>query len=105
LDRRQPLSERGEHPPRRRPALPAEVGLVLKVDQLVAGLTLEPLGPGRYRAPEVETGHAVIFGGQLLAQSLVAAAADHEGKGAKTIHTVFARGAAPGTPLDVTVET
>ena len=78
---------------------------MLKVDHLVAGLTLEPTGPGRYRAPEVETGHEVIFGGQLLAQSLVAAAADHEGKRAKTLHTVFARGAAPGTPLDVTVDT
>ena len=77
---------------------------MLKVDHLVAGLTLEPLGPGRYRAPEVETGHEVIFGGQLLAQSLVAAAAGREDKRAKTIHTVFARGAAPGVPLDVTVE-
>ena len=77
---------------------------MLKVDHLVAGLALEPLGPGRFRAPEVETGHEVIFGGQLLAQSLVAAAVGHEGKRAKTLHTVFARGAAPGTPLDVTVE-
>ena len=78
---------------------------MLKVDHLVAGLILEPTGPGLYRAPEVETGHEVIFGGQLLAQSVVAAAADHEGKRAKTLHTVFARGAAPGTPLDVTVDT
>ncbi|HMQ26759.1 MAG TPA: thioesterase family protein, partial [Acidimicrobiales bacterium] len=77
---------------------------MLKVAHLVAGLALEPLGPGRYRAPEVETGHEVIFGGQLLAQSLVAAAANHPEKRAKTIHTVFARGAVPGTPLDVTVE-
>ncbi len=52
---------------------------MLKVDHLVAGLALEPVGPGRYRAPAVATGHEVIFGGQLLAQSLVAAAADHEG--------------------------
>ncbi|MBL8776830.1 MAG: thioesterase family protein [Acidimicrobiales bacterium] len=78
---------------------------MLKVDHLVAGLALEPTGPDRYRAPEVETGHEVIFGGQLLAQSLVAASIGHEGKRAKTIHTVFARGAAPGTPLDVAVET
>ena len=36
---------------------------MLKVDHLVAGLILEPTGPGLYRAPEVETGHEVIFGG------------------------------------------
>lgn len=77
---------------------------MLKVAHLVAGLTLEPLGPGRYRAPEVETGHEVIFGGQLLAQSLAAASIGHEDKRAKTLHTVFARGAVPGVPLDVTVE-
>lgn len=77
---------------------------MLKVDHLIAGLALEPLGPGRYHAPEVETGHEVIFGGQLLAQSLVAAAANHEDKRVKTLHTVFARGAAPGVPLEVTVE-
>ena len=46
----------------------------------------------------------MIFGGQLLAQSLVAASIGHEDKRAKTLHTVFARGAAPGVPLDVTVE-
>ena len=49
-------------------------------------------------------GHGVVFGGQLLAQSLVAAVAGHEAKRAKTLHTVFARGASPDAPLEIVVE-
>jgi acyl-CoA thioesterase II len=78
---------------------------VVAVDDLVAALALEPAGPDRFRAPHVAAnGHGVVFGGQLLAQSLVAALAGHEGKQAKTLHTVFARGASPDEPLDVTVD-
>ena len=73
---------------------------MLKVDHLVAGLTLEPAGRAVTCAPEVETGHEVIFGGQLLAQSLVAASISHEDKRAKTSTRSSPR-AAPGVPLDV----
>ena len=45
-----------------------------------------------------------MFGGQLLGQSLVAAAAGHEGKLPKTVHTLFARGASPDAPLEIEVE-
>ena len=75
------------------------------VEDLVGALELEPIGPDRYRAGHVvANGHGVVFGGQLLAQSLVAAVAGHEAKQAKTLHTVFARGASPDEPLDITVE-
>lgn len=67
-------------------------------------LSLTDVGGGRYRADSLDEGHGVVFGGQLLAQSLVAAAASMPDKEVKSLHTVFARGAATGTPLDIEVE-
>ena len=75
------------------------------VGDLVGALALEPVGPDRFLGQHVvANGYGVVFGGQLLAQSLVAALAGHEGKQAKTLHTVFARGASPEEPLDIVVE-
>lgn len=67
-------------------------------------LTLEPVEADRYRASNVRVGE-VVFGGQLLAQSIVAGLTGQGGKTVKTVHTVFARGASPDTPVDITVET
>ncbi len=76
------------------------------VDDLVRALELEPTGPDQFRAQHVlANGVGVVFGGQLLAQSLVAGLAGLDGKRAKTLHTIFARGASPEAPLDLTVET
>ena len=75
------------------------------VEDLVGALALEPVDPDRFLGRHVvANGYGVVFGGQLLAQSLVAALAGHEGKQAKTLHTVFARGASPEEPLDIVVE-
>lgn len=74
------------------------------LDAFVAALSLEPAGPDRYRATNVDSGHGVVFGGQLLAQAVMAGLAGQEGKTVKTLHTVFARGASPEKPLEVTVE-
>ena len=75
------------------------------VEDLVGALALEPVGPDRFLGRHVvANGYGVVFGGQLLAQSLVAALAGHDGKQAKTLHTVFARGASPEEPLDIVVE-
>jgi acyl-CoA thioesterase len=78
---------------------------VVGVEDLVGALALEPVDPDRFLGRHVvANGYGVVFGGQLLAQSLVAALAGHEGKQAKTLHTVFARGASPEEPLDIVVE-
>jgi acyl-CoA thioesterase len=45
----------------------------------------------------------VIFGGQLLAQSIVAAVTGQD-KRVKTVHTVFARAASTDAPIDVSVD-
>jgi acyl-CoA thioesterase-2 len=74
------------------------------LDGLLGALRLEPTGPDRYRAGNAEAGPGVIFGGQLLAQTIVAARAGHEDKGVKTVHTVFARGGSPAAPVEIAVD-
>lgn len=72
---------------------------------LRAALDLEPMGEGKFRAANVTTGvGGVVFGGQLLAQTIVAAATVDPVKELKTVHTVFARGASPDQPLEIDVE-
>jgi acyl-CoA thioesterase len=77
---------------------------MLTLDGLLASLRLEPTGPDAYRADNADTGHAVVFGGQLLGQSIVAALVGNEGKRVKTIHTVFARGGSPDAPVEIAVD-
>jgi acyl-CoA thioesterase len=72
---------------------------------LRTALDLEPVGEGRFRATNVDTGFGgVVFGGQLLAQTIVAAATVDPGKELKTVHTVFARGGSLDHPLDIEVD-
>jgi acyl-CoA thioesterase II len=77
---------------------------VVAVAAIVDSLALEPVGEDRYRACNVDTGHNVVFGGQLMAQSVVAGALGHDGKTVKTLHTVFARAAAPDAPVEIAVD-
>ena len=77
---------------------------MLTIDALVGALRLEPDGRDRYRAANADAGHGVIFGGQLLAQSIVAALAGHQDKRVKTVHTVFARGGRPDAPVEIAVD-
>ncbi len=74
------------------------------IDTFVDAFTLEPDGPDRYLAQNLQLGHAVVFGGQIIGQSLLAGLSGHEGKSVKTVHTVFARGASPDAPLELSVD-
>lgn len=76
---------------------------MVAVDSILSAIELEPAGDGRYRAGHAEAGHGFVFGGQLLAQAVAAAAASQPGKLVKTLHTVFARGGSTEAPLDVSV--
>jgi acyl-CoA thioesterase II len=78
--------------------------MALTLDSLLGSFTLEPTGDGHYRAPNAESGHAVIFGGQLMGQSIVAGLLGHEGKRVKTLHIVFARAGNPDAPVEITVD-
>jgi len=76
-----------------------------ELDDLLAVLALEPAGEGAWRASSIEfAGGPVVFGGQLLAQSIIAGAAVDPAKELKSIHTVFARGASLAAPLEIGVD-
>jgi len=73
--------------------------------ELLDVLRLEPAGEGRFRAQNFGAAPGgVVFGGQLLAQTIVAAAATDPAKEVKSVHTIFARGGALDTPLDIDVD-
>jgi len=77
---------------------------MVAIGELLDALALEPVGEGRFRAANVPAAHGVVFGGQLLGQSLVAARHGHDLMMPKTIHTVFARAGRPDLPLEISVE-
>jgi acyl-CoA thioesterase len=74
------------------------------IDDFVAALTLERAGDDRYRASNLDAGHGVLFGGQLLAQSVMAARSVEPDKAVKTVHTIFARSGSPDAPVDIAVD-
>jgi acyl-CoA thioesterase-2 len=76
---------------------------MLTIENLIGSLRFDPLGPDRYRATNAEEGD-LIFGGQLLAQSIVASMAGTTGKRVKTLHTVFARSGSTERPVDIAVD-
>lgn len=76
-----------------------------ELSELLGVLDLEQVGEGRFRAENFSDGPGgVVFGGQLLAQSIVAGATVDPSKEVKSIHTVFARGGAMDKHLDIEVD-
>ncbi|HWE71158.1 MAG TPA: acyl-CoA thioesterase domain-containing protein [Acidimicrobiales bacterium] len=77
------------------------------MSQLPEAFRLEPAGDHRFLASSIgdPSAHDVVFGGQLLAQMLLASAAvGTTGKDATSIHTIFARSATLTKPLEIEVE-
>jgi len=73
--------------------------------RLLAVLDLEPAGPGRFVAQNfAEAAGNVVFGGQLLAQTIVAASTADPDKPLKSVHTIFARSADREQPLEIEVD-
>jgi len=71
--------------------------------QVLAALDLRATGETSFETGHIDTGHGVVFGGQLLAQSVVAASRVVADKELMTLHTVFARGANFAEPLAIGV--
>lgn len=71
----------------------------------LAALDLDPVGERSWRAVNMDNPGPVVFGGQILAQTVAAADRSVPGQSVKSLHTVFARAAAAGHPLDIAVET
>jgi acyl-CoA thioesterase-2 len=70
---------------------------------------LQPDGEGRFLASSIgdPDRHDVVFGGQILAQMIMATATAGPGggKALASLHTVFARAASLRRPLEIAVET
>jgi acyl-CoA thioesterase-2 len=59
--------------------------------ELVKMLDLEPIAPNVFHSRNIESPREEIFGGQLLAQSIAAAALSNPEMQVKSMHTVFQR--------------
>jgi acyl-CoA thioesterase-2 len=78
---------------------------VPELADLLAVFDLEPTGSGTFLGSSIEFGGgSVVFGGQLLAQSILAGATADPAKEVKSIHTIFARGGSTSAPLEFDVD-
>jgi acyl-CoA thioesterase-2 len=75
------------------------------LSDLLAAFRLEPVGEGRFVGQNAPNGRDVIFGGQLLAQTIGAATVSQPGKEVKTVHAIFARGGDMRSPVEIDVDT
>jgi acyl-CoA thioesterase-2 len=73
------------------------------LDALLAALDLEPLGDDRFRGANEPMRFARTFGGQLLAQTLMAASATVRDRLPHSIHAYFVAGGEPDVPIDLHV--
>ncbi|UPK63351.1 thioesterase family protein [Rhodococcus pyridinivorans] len=75
-----------------------------RFDDTLAALELTPLGGDRFRAGSIDLGFPRLFGGQLLAQSLVAAGLTTEAPSRPhSLHAYFLAGGTPDEPLEFAV--
>ncbi|MEZ5231207.1 MAG: thioesterase family protein [Acidimicrobiales bacterium] len=90
------------HPPLQHPTLGTDGPAFA---ELLEVLQLDRVGPSRFRARSPHDRTRSIFGGQLIAQALVAAGhtAEH-GRLVHSMHAYFLRPGDPALPLDIEVE-
>src|SRR5699024_2385747 len=62
---------------------------IVSVSALVDALEFDSVSGSTLRGHNVHSNHGVVFGGQLLGQSVVAAAGAVDGMTVKTLHTSF----------------
>jgi acyl-CoA thioesterase len=68
-------------------------------------MDLADAGQGRFEAGHIAGAHGVVFGGQLLGQTIMAASRAIPDKRVKSVHIIFARGASTDAPLAIDVDT
>jgi acyl-CoA thioesterase-2 len=73
-------------------------------NEIAAALRLEEIDTDRYVGQNVAGPQGVIFGGQLLAQAVVAAARSVPDMQVKSMHTVFTRGGRPDQSVTLDVQ-
>lgn len=75
------------------------------LDGLLAALRLQEMDDGRFVVSSEPTQFGDrIYGGQLLAQALLAAATTADGKEPSALHATFVSVGAPGQPIEVRVD-
>jgi acyl-CoA thioesterase-2 len=75
------------------------------VADLLDLLTLKPLGEDRFEGPRKVDGIGRVFGGQVIAQALVAAQSTvGDERPAHSLHAYFLRGGSEDHPLEIAVE-
>ncbi|GFG71375.1 acyl-CoA thioesterase [Mycolicibacter senuensis] len=83
---------------------PLEAATLSALDHLEQVLRLQPVGTDRFRADSEPGRFGRIFGGQLVAQALTAAAATVTELAPHAIHAMFLRPGDSTAPLDIAVE-
>ena len=73
-------------------------------DAFLAALQLSARDDGLWEGTNTAEGHGVIFGGQLLAQTIVAATQAAGGKRVRSVQTVFARGGSREAGVTIRVD-
>jgi acyl-CoA thioesterase-2 len=81
-----------------------ERGALAALDSLLLALTLEPMGGDRFRASGEADRFDRVFGGQVVAQALIAANATVTLMKPDSLHAYFVEAGVPGQPVDVTVD-
>jgi acyl-CoA thioesterase-2 len=74
------------------------------LDGLLEAFVLKPQGDDCFEMVNEPSRFGRVFGGQLIAQGLLAAAATVEGKPPHSVHAYFVEGGASDVPLNVMVE-
>jgi len=90
--------------PLRGSGTPLEVATLSGLDQLHRALEMHPTGADRFRAGNEAGRFGRLFGGQLVAQAMAAAAATVAELAPHSIHASFLRPGASNAPLDIAVE-
>ena len=78
--------------------------MLTSLEEAVAALQLRSAGNDLFTAGSERGRFAQVFGGQLVAQALLAAAATAEGKQPQSLHATFVEAGDSARPLDVAVE-
>jgi acyl-CoA thioesterase II len=81
-----------------------EGAILDSLDGLLQALALEPLGGDRFRVAAEPGRFDRVFGGQTVAQALLAASATVTGKEPHSLHAYFVEAGTPGQPLDLMVD-
>ena len=83
---------------------PLERAAQAALEGLLRAMTLEPLGDDRFRAVGETDRFDRVFGGQMIAQALLAAGATVPLMEPDSLHAYFVEAGTPGEAVDVTVD-